>query len=449
MLCLLPPGLAWARVGDAPGRWVADAQVRDLADIRRTRLLRVLINQSRHSAGQLHEQVIGLELQRAQALLAFINQGVAESSQVQLKLIPLAKDQLLQALARGEGDLVLPGERIQVARGMPVKPSVAVEKSVPLVVVTHRRQRALRSLADLAGRSLALAPGSAVRGVLAEVNSSLKQPLVADWLAPSMAVEDVLEMVHAGLLGATAVEQSLAERWQRVYPDLRIERHLQLGKPAGRHWYVHRSAPNLEALVNRFLSQPWQPPADPLAGALRKTYRLQNPLGREELRRLERVLPALMLRAKAHRLEWPLLAAIAYKESTLNPNARGSKGARGLMQVTPIAAEAVGMPPPQTLGDNIEVAARYLDQLRSRHFSSRRIDDRERMGFMLAAYNMGITRLQVLRAEARRRGLDADRWFFQVERIAAERHGTALTSYVASVNKYYQVYQRERYRLEP
>ncbi|MFB3390385.1 hypothetical protein Q7C23_23300, partial [Flavobacterium sp. LAR06] len=71
------------------------------------------------------------------------------------------------------------------------------------------------------------------------------------------------------------------------------------------------------------------------------------------------------------------------------------------------------------------------------------------MAFVLAAYNMGPERVQGMRAEARRRGLNPDQWFFQVERIAMEQVGMGAVSYVNSVNKYYLAFDRERESLEP
>lgn len=67
---------------------------------------------------------------------------------------------------------------------------------------------------------------------------------------------------------------------------------------------------------------------------------------------------------------------------------------------------------------------------------------------MLAAYNIGPHRLQGLRAEARRRGLNPDRWFFHVERVAMEQLGMGNVSYVSSVNKYFITFDRERDLLE-
>ncbi|MNF66473.1 Membrane-bound lytic murein transglycosylase F precursor [compost metagenome] len=143
------------------------------------------------------------------------------------------------------------------------------------------------------------------------------------------------------------------------------------------------------------------------------------------------------------------LAALAYKESSLNPTARGASGATGLMQITPGAARSVGVGNIQKLDNNVQASAKYLAMLRRSFFSSAQLNERERMAFVLAAYNLGPQRVQGMRAEARRRGLNPNQWFFQVERIAAEQAGMGVVSYVNSVNKYYLAFDRERYLLEP
>jgi membrane-bound lytic murein transglycosylase MltF len=70
------------------------------------------------------------------------------------------------------------------------------------------------------------------------------------------------------------------------------------------------------------------------------------------------------------------------------------------------------------------------------------------MAFVMAAYNLGPERVQTMREEARRRGLNPYQWFFQVERVAAEQEGPGVVSYVNSVNKYYLAFDRERGSLE-
>src|SRR5690606_32365524 len=139
---------------------------------------------------------------------------------IRLKLIPRAKDQLLAALQRGEGDLVAPGELLEASGMRQVGRSRAVVADVPLVLVTRQGANRLQRLEQLSGRSVALPAGSAAGPALNALNRQLigsgKAPVAIEWVDPTLAVEDVLEMVQAGIFPATAVEQTIAERWARV-----------------------------------------------------------------------------------------------------------------------------------------------------------------------------------------------------------------------------------------
>ena len=122
---------------------------------------------------------------------------------------------------------------------------------------------------------------------------------------------------------------------------------------------------------------------------------------------------------------------------------------RGRPGCFPAAARSVGVGNIQALDNNVLAATRYMARIRREFFASRQIGESERMAFVLAAYNMGPQRVQSLRAEARRRGLNPNQWFFQVERVAMEQLGMGVVSYVNAVNKYYLAYDRERFLLEP
>ena len=308
--------------------------------------------------------------------------------------------------------------------------------------------------AEESGRSLALPPGSAAGPALAQLNKQLMErklaPIVAEWVDPTLAVEDVLEMVQAGVYPATVVEQTIAQRWAKVMPKLRIEQHLSLGEKTSMHWFVRKEASMLRASADRFLKDYDLPDNQDAAfeRVYRRLYKVQYPLDRVGRQRLEKVRPTLQRYAEQIELDWLNLAALAFKESTLNPAARGAGGATGLMQVTPATARAMGVSNVQQLDNNVQASARYLANIRRNHFASPRLNERERMAFILAAYNLGPQRVQSMRAEARRRGLNPDQWFFQVERIAMETVGMGVVAYVNSVNKYYLAYQRERYLLE-
>jgi len=449
LFCLLlafMPGLASARVA-GPEVWQSTDKVRDLAEIRRSGVLRVLVNQSRNSSGEIKGEAIGVEYARLRAFEQHLNRDAASGKAITLKIIPKAKDQLLGALQRGEGDLVAPGELLPLAGMKGISRSRPVVRDVSLVLVGRQGGPRYQRLEQLSGRSLALPPGSAAGPALARLNKQLMErklaPIVAEWVDPTLAVEDVLEMVQAGVYPATVVEQTIAQRWAKVMPKLRIEQNLSLGDKASMHWFVRKDASMLRASADRFLKD-FALPANQDAAferVYRRLYKVQYPLDRLGRQRLEKVRPTLQRYAEQIELDWLNLAA-------LNPAAKGAGGATGLMQVTPATARAMGVSNIQQLDNNVQASAKYLANIRRNHFASPRLNERERMAFILAAYNLGPQRVQSMRAEARRRGLNPDQWFFQVERIAMETVGMGVVGYVNSVNKYYLAYHRERYLLE-
>ena len=454
-LCLmLLPFTATARLA-GPLQAGQPSQVRDLAQIRSSQVLRVLVNQSRNSSGQVQGESIGVEYHRLRAFERYLNGHARDGQEITLKIIPKAKDQLLGALLRGEGDLMAPGELLDVKPTHAVTPSDPILERVPLMLVGVKGERRYTRLEQLSGRTVALTTGSAAGEALNVINQKLAlrklPPVNIEWVDPTLAVEDVLEMVQAGIYHLTLVEQPIAERWAKLMPKLRFDRKVLVSEPGAMRWYVRRDASMLRASVDRFLTT-YTVPADQNVAferVYRRLYRVHYPLARADRQKLEKLRPVLQKHAQQQGMDWLNLAALAFKESTLNPNAKGTGGATGLLQITPSAAQRVGVNNIQNVEGNVQAGAKYLAMIRRKFFASPQLNERERMAFVLAAYNMGPERVQGMRAEARRRGLNPNQWFFQVERIAMEQVGMGAVSYVNSVNKYYLAFDRERDSLEP
>jgi membrane-bound lytic murein transglycosylase MltF len=433
----------------------AAAKVRDLDEIRHSKTLRVLVNQSRNSSGEVDGKLIGVENVRLRAFETYLNGHAGPAQRIHIKLIPKPKEQLLAALQRGEGDLAAPGEGVDAVATLGLVASAATVEHAPLIVVGNKGERTFTRIEQLAGRTLALPAGSAAGEAIKAVNATLAQrrmrPVQVEWVDASLAVEDVLEMVQAGIYSYTAVEQPIAERWAKVMPNLRPLRKLSLDTPGHINWYTRASAPLLNATVDRFIAGYQAPPDQDTAfvKAYARLYKVHYPLASADRRRLEQLRPLLQRNARQQGMDWLNLAALAFKESALNPSARGAGGATGLLQITPAAAQRVGVGNIQEVDNNVQAGAKYLAMIQRKFFSSQKLNDRERMAFVLAAYNLGPERVQAMRVEARKRGLNPDRWFFQVERVAMEQVGMGPVSYVASVNKYFLAFDRERESLEP
>ena len=233
-LTLLLPTAAVARL-DGPLEVTKSGKVRDLAEIRSSRTLRVLVNQSRNSSGEVQGQSIGVEYHRLRAFEHYLNGRARDGQEINLKIIPKAKDQLLGALARGEGDLVAPGELLDTTGAHKISSSDPIASDVPLWLVGLKGERRFTRLEQLSGRTLALTTGSAAGEAVNQINQKLAlrklPPVKVEWVDPSLAVEDVLEMVQAGIFHLTIVERPIPERWSKILPKLRFDKQVAISEP--------------------------------------------------------------------------------------------------------------------------------------------------------------------------------------------------------------------------
>lgn len=109
------------------------------------------------------------------------------------------------------------------------------------------------------------------------------------------------------------------------------------------------------------------------------------------------------------RLDWRLMAAQCYQESTFDPNAKSWAGACGLMQIMPSTADHLGLPRASLFNpeENIAASARYMQEL-GRHFAD--VPASERIWYQLASYNGGMHHIRDAMALAHKHGRSANRW---------------------------------------
>jgi membrane-bound lytic murein transglycosylase MltF len=139
-------------------------------------------------------------------------------------------------------------------------------------------------------------------------------------------------------------------------------------------------------------------------------------------------------------MDWMLMAAQGYQESRLDHGARSAVGAIGVMQVMPETGKELKVGDITLLEPNIHAGVKYIRSLVERYYGDPSIDDLNKVLFAFAAYNVGPGRVRQLRREATTRGLDANVWFNNVERIASERIGRETVTYVSNIYKYYVTY---------
>jgi membrane-bound lytic murein transglycosylase MltF len=141
--------------------------------------------------------------------------------------------------------------------------------------------------------------------------------------------------------------------------------------------------------------------------------------------------------------DWLLVAAQAYQESQLDQNRKSAAGAIGVMQVLPSTArdKNVGIPDVEKLENNIHAGVKYLRFMTNQYFDDPKIRRVDRTLFAFASYNAGPGKVASLRREATKSGLDPNRWFNNVELVAAKRIGRETVQYVSNIYKYYLAYK--------
>lgn len=163
-------------------------------------------------------------------------------------------------------------------------------------------------------------------------------------------------------------------------------------------------------------------------------------------------------------IDWRLLAAVAYQESHLRPNAVSPTGVRGIMMVTLDTARDMGISNRLDPAQSIDAGSRYLASLMTRVPSG--IEEPDRTWFALAAYNVGLGHLGDARRITEIEGGDPNRWIDvrrSLPKLALKsyypwtRYGYARGNepvvYVANIRQYYdklkRLYPEEGDTIEP
>lgn len=260
-----------------------------------------------------------------------------------------------------------------------------------------------------------------------------------------MATEDILELVHAGVFKLTVADRHIAVPWAATMSGLKVHEELVVHTGGSIAWAVRKDNPQLRADLDAFIAK--NKKGTLLGNILFNRYFkdskwISNPVNAAQQERLEALRDIFQKYGKIYDIDWLALAAVGYQESRLDQSVRSTAGAVGIMQMKPSTAadKNVGITPIDTVDKNIHAGAKYLAFLRDRYFSGPEISPGARLDFTLAAYNAGPSRIISLRREAAEKGYDPNRWFFNVETVAAARVGSETLRYVSNINKYYLAY---------
>lgn len=394
----------------------------------------------------------GLTYEGLRQFETFLNRRLGRTTlPVRVLVVPVHRDELLPALERGLGDLAAANLTVTPERLELVDFATPFSDSVRQVVVTGPSGPALATLDDLAGAEVHVRRTSSFWGSLEALNASFAarglEPVTIVPAEEFLETEDLLEMVNAGVLPATVADDHIAQFWSGVLDHLTVHAGMPLREGDSIAWAVRKDAPGLTEVVNEFVRENRVGTLTTnvlLKRYLRDNLWVRNPLAGAERKRFEGTVDLFRTYGDRYGFDHLMLAALAYQESQLDQTARSGAGAVGVMQIKPETAADpnVGVTGIDVLENNVHAGTKYLGFVRDRYFSDPQLSARDRCFFTFAAYNAGPARVAKLRAEAAANGLDPDRWFGNVEVVAARRIGAETVHYVANIAKYYVAYSR-------
>jgi membrane-bound lytic murein transglycosylase MltF len=367
---------------------------------------------------------------------------------VHVAIIPMQRSQLGPALLNGKVDLVAATIMVTPERRKIADFSNPTRTGVSEVVVTAADEPAVATADDLSGREVFVRRGSGYYDDLQTLNESLKNrgkaPATIKEAPDPLEDDDVLEMVNAGLVKVTIVDDFIADFWARVFPNIRINKGAAVRSGGEIAVGVRKNSPKLLQAINTWIKEYGRGTAFGNTiehRYLESTKYVKGAVVERERQKLLDMVKMFKTYGDRYDVDYLLMAAQGYQESGLDQSAKSSVGAIGVMQLMPETGKEQGVGDIHEVEPNIHAGVKYFHFMMDTFYKDDPMDRLNKGLMTLASYNAGPGRIRQLRAETARRGLDPNVWFGNVERVVSERIGRETVTYVSNIYKYYVAYR--------
>ena len=420
----------------------------DFDEMVKRRMIRVAVTFNRTHYFVDRGQERGITYEALKSFETDLNSDLKTGNlKVHVVIVPMSRDQLYPALAGGNVDMVAAMVTVRPELEKLVAFSEPTRTNVNEVVVTGPGAPPINTVDDLAGREVFVRKASPYYESLTRLNGQLKargKPAVVINEAPDVLEDDdVLEMVNAGLAPITVVNDYLAEFWSQVYTDITLHRDVALRSDGQLAVAFRKDNPKLRETVNQWIRKHGK--GDAFRNVVERKYLqstkfVKNAAADAERKKLTAIVELFKKYGAQYDLDYLLMAAQGYQESTLDQSVKSPVGAIGVMQVMPPTGKELNVGDISQVEPNIHAGVKYMRFMMDQYFKDEPMTPLNKGLMTFASYNAGPGRVRQLRRETAKRGLDPNVWFGNVERIASERIGRETVTYVSNIYKYYVTY---------
>ena len=291
-------------------------------------------------------------------------------------------------------------------------------------IITHqvivqrngRQDKPLTDVTQLVDKDVYVKPGKYYER-LVNLNEELGGGIrIHEVTSDSITVEDLITQVAQGKIAYTVADNDLAQLNKTYYPNLNTNLSISFDQRSS--WAVRKDSPLLAAAANKWHQENMTSPA--YQASTKRYFEISKAMPHTSILsvrdgKISHFDNLFKKYAKEIGWDWRLLASLAYTESNFDTTAVSWAGAKGLMQLMPATARAMGIPPgkEQNPEESIKAAIKYIA---STNKSLKMIpDEKERINFILASYNAGLGHIYDAMALAEKYGKNKFVWKDNVE----------------------------------
>ena len=370
---------------------------------------------------------------------------------VKIVFFPVTREEGLKRMTDGGFDIAVANIPIVPETQKLADFSDPVRENSKELVVTGPSAPPIATLDDLAGKEIFVRKVSRYYPNLVKLNAQFKEAgkpeMTLREADPNLEDEDILNMVGSGVVGITVMDDLVAGLWARVFEGLKVHNDIALVNDDKIGWAVQKNTPKFLALINEFVKDHKEGTSfgnTLILRYLKDAKFAKNNTLPSEMDKYKAAIGFFKKYADQYNFDWLMIAAQAYQESTIDQSVASPAGAYGVMQIKPSTAEGspINIPNIDTnMENNINAGVKYMDYIVNTNFKDAKFDKLNRQLFGFAAYNAGPARVTGLRKKAEAQGLDPNKWFNNVELIAAKEIGAETVTYVSNIYKYYVAYK--------
>jgi membrane-bound lytic murein transglycosylase F len=279
-------------------------------------------------------------------------------------------------------------------------------------------RKLIRNPVDLIGKEVHVMKGSSFSERMKNLSQEVGGDIILKEDSATAETESLIREVATGEIKYTVTDQTIAMVNALYYPNLDIKTAVSL--PQQIAWGVRKNSPQLQVIFDAWLS------GIKRTGLFQTLYDkyFNNPrfsiimsssdYSSQTGDRLSPFDDQIKKGAKEIGWDWRLVASVVYQESNFNPAVESWAGAIGLMQVMPETGEFLHAGDLRDPNQNIKAGIKFLKFLDD-YWAKSVANSEERLKFVLASYNVGLSHVIDAQKLARKNARNASKWDDSVE----------------------------------